>query len=145
MKTLYVLYDGKCAICRRLRAWLGQQIAYVPLAFIPLQAPDIEQRFPGIGALHPDAELFVISDEGEMWRGERAWIICLWALREYREWSQRLAHPALLPFARRACALISENRHALSGWFEGHTPVEVGEKLAAFSEPCRNTGYCRPS
>jgi hypothetical protein len=40
----------------------------------------------------------------------------LWALREYREWSLRLAQPALLPFAAGFCGLISNNRQALSGW-----------------------------
>ncbi|MES2571210.1 MAG: DUF393 domain-containing protein [Verrucomicrobiota bacterium] len=144
MKTLYVLYDGKCALCRRLRGWLGQQMAYVPLSFIPFQAPDLDRRFPGILREHPEEELLVISDEGEFWRGAQAWILCLWALREYREWAQRLAHPVLLPFARRACALIAENRYSLSSWFNEGNTKDLEQKLAALSEPCANTGYCRP-
>ena len=100
MKRLYVLYDGTCHVCRRCRTWLDRQPAFVPLVFIPLQSPEIACRFPGIGALHPERELVVISDTGDVWQGGSAWVMCLWALREYREWSLRLAHPALLPLAR---------------------------------------------
>ena len=55
--------------------------------------------------------------------------MCLWALREYREWSQRLASPALLPWARRACELVSANRLSLSAWFKGMTDDELGGEL----------------
>jgi hypothetical protein len=44
--------------------------------------------------------------------------MCLYALRDYREWSQRLAHPALLPWARRVCELLSENRLQMSRWLD---------------------------
>jgi hypothetical protein len=37
-------------------------------------------------------------------------------LLEYRAWSRRLAHPALLPWTRRACELLSENRLRVSRW-----------------------------
>jgi len=53
-------------------------------------------RFPGIDALKPGEQLLVISDEGAVYRGAHAWIMCLWALENYREHAQRLAHPALL-------------------------------------------------
>ena len=75
--------------------WLAQQPAFVPLVFLPLQAPDLPQRFPGLERLHPEKEIVVFSDSGDVWQGGAAWVMCLWALREYREWSQRLAHPAL--------------------------------------------------
>ena len=131
MKKLYVLYDGECALCRRVRGWLDRQPAFVPLAYIPLQSPEVTCRFPGIERYHPEEQLIVVSDAGELWRGESAWITELWALREYREWAQRLAHPALRPFARRACALISENRHGLSRWLRGATHDELHQTLAA--------------
>jgi hypothetical protein len=35
--------------------------------------------------------------------------MCLWAMRDYREWSLRLATPELMPFARRLIAWISSN------------------------------------
>ena len=144
MNTLYVLYDGKCAFCRRCRAWLGQQPAFVTLAFIPLQSPEIAIRFPGIEALHPEERLVVISDAGEVWRGESAWVTCLWALREYREWSFRLANPVLMPFARQACELISVNRHALSRWFTSEPVERLRDRLASVAvDECASDGYCK--
>ena len=131
MKTLYVLYDGRCEFCRRCRGWLGQQPAFVPLAFIPLQSPEVAIRFPGIERLHPEERLVAISDEGDVWRGDGAWIMCLWALREYREWSQRFANPLLRPFARQACEIISENRHAISRWLADEPAERIRERLAA--------------
>ena len=142
MQTLYVLYDAQCVLCRRCRAWLGQQAAFVPLTFLPLQSPEVTVRFPGIEAMRPEERLVVVSDTGDIWRGEDAWILCLWALREYREWSLRLAHPLLRPFARRVCELISENRHALGAWFSKDSPVELGAHLAALPAPAgANEGY----
>lgn len=145
MKTLYVLYDAKCDFCRHCRGWLGQQPAYVKLAFIPLQSPEVTTRFPGIERFHPDERLVVISDAGEIWQGDGAWIMCLWALREFREWSQRLANPVLRPFARQVCERVSENRHAISRWFADEPIEQVRARLAAGSrEACGEMGYCKP-
>jgi predicted DCC family thiol-disulfide oxidoreductase YuxK len=129
MRTLFVLYDGKCAFCRRCRVWLGQQAAFVPLSFIPFQSPEIACRFPGIEEFHPEERLIVVSDEGELWRGEEAWIMCLWALREYREWSLRLATPPLRSLARRVCELVSDHRYLLSQWFAKDPPAVLRKKL----------------
>ena len=116
MKRLSVLFDGECSLCGRCRDWLARQPAFLELEFIPFQSPEARERFPGIEALHPEEQLLVVSDEGAVYRGPRAWIMCLYALREYRAWSQRLAHPALLPWARGVCELLSENRLQVSRW-----------------------------
>ena len=144
MKRLYVLYDAECAFCRRCRVWLAQQPAFIPLIFIPLQSPELPCRFPGIERFTPSEELVVISDEGAVWRGERAWVTVLWGLREFREWSQRLASPMLLPFARRACELISENRHSISRWFVSGSDQELKQQIrSASGEAVCNAGYCK--
>lgn len=118
MKRLYVLFDGECSLCGRCQAWLARQPAFLELHFLPFQSPEALRRFPGIEALHPEEQLLVISDEGGVYRGPQAWIMCLYALREYREWSRRLAHPALLPWARWFCELLSENRFQVSRWLD---------------------------
>ena len=138
MKTLYVLYDGQCALCRRCRRWLGRQPAFVELRFLPLQFEEVACRFPGIERFHPQEQLLVISDDGAVYQGSYAWIMCLWALRDFREWSQRLASPALLPWARRVCELVSDNRLSLSAWFQRSSDDELGQELAG-----RRTGPCR--
>ena len=55
-----------------------------------------------------------MSDEGDVYRGSHAWIVCLWALKDYREWSFRFAQPALLPLARGIVEWVSTRRHRLS-------------------------------
>ena len=117
MKRLYVLFDHECSLCTHCSRWLTHQEAFIELQLIPLQSPDISRRFPGLkewDKLDLTEKLVVISDEGAVYQGENAWIMCLYALKAYRELSQRLAHPTLRPFARRFCELISKNRLSIS-------------------------------
>ena len=129
MKALYVLYDGECGLCRSCRDWLSRQPAFVELRFIAMQSPEVARRFPGLEKLGLGEELVVVSDEGAVYRGASAWIMCLYALVDYREWSERLAHPALLPLARQACLLVSKNRLRLSNWFFRGKPEAVRKRL----------------
>lgn len=117
MNKLTILYDADCALCQQCRAFLAREPAYIALEFLPLQTPDLATRFPGFADLHPEREIIVIADTGEVWQGGAAWITCLYALRNYREWSYRLATPTLLPLAKRLVAAISRNRHFLSRFF----------------------------
>lgn len=139
MKHLTILYDAKCAMCRRIRVWLSQQPAFVPLIFVPLQDEHLKDRFPGVCKLNPAEELIAIADTGEIWRGVNGWIMTLWALREYRNWSLRMAHPLLKPFARSICHGVSQNRLRLSHWLFGHS-AEAAAKLLAQPE-CKD-GSC---
>ena len=131
MKCLYVLFDADCELCVRCRNWLAQQPAFVPLVFIAFQSNEAKRRFPGIDALKPGEQLLVISDDGAVYRGAHAWIMCLWALENYREHAQRLAHPALLPFAKAVCELLSRNRFFLSNVLFRQNPDTTAQKLAA--------------
>ena len=47
-------------------------------------------------------DLVVAAGTGEVWTGDAAWLMVLWALDDYREWSRRLSSPTLLPMARQA-------------------------------------------
>lgn len=133
MKRLYVLYDQECALCQSCRRWLMRQQAFIELYFSPLQSPEIIQRFPGLkewDQLDLREKLIVVSDEGAVYQGQYAWIMCLYALCEYREWAQCLAHPTLLPFARRVCEAVSRNRYSISQFLKG-TTGELRNKLNA--------------
>jgi predicted DCC family thiol-disulfide oxidoreductase YuxK len=130
MKRLYVLFDAQCELCLRCRNWLIKQPAFVPLVFIPLQSVEAQRRFPGIDAFRPNEQLLAISDGGEVYRGANAWIMCLWALANYREHAQRLAHPALLPFARSVCELLSRNRFFLSDALFRQEPQSAARQIA---------------
>ena len=73
MNRLTVFYDEQCGMCCSVREWLLRQPVYVPLEFIPLQSPMLEQRFPGLSAYAPEKEILVVSDEGGIYRGGGAW------------------------------------------------------------------------
>ena len=140
MKRLYVLFDAQCELCVRCRNWLKNQPAFVPLSFIALQSAEAQQRFPGIDALKPNEQLLVISDEGAVYRGAHAWIMCLWALRKYREHALRLASPVLLSFAQIVCELLSRNRFHLSEALFRQRQLHAAGLLAG-RNPCRK-GSC---
>src|SRR4029078_4162899 len=82
-------------------------------------------------------ELVVVSDEGDVYRNAEAWIACLWALQDSREWSFRFARPALLPLARGIVEWVSTRRHRLSRALgmmsdqEIALPVSAGGALTA--------------
>ena len=114
MKRLYVFYDGECGLCRRCREWLDSQPAWVELLFHPFPSAEARRLCPDLPRFQPDRQLIVLSDEGAVYAGEDAWLICLYALRDYRAWSEKLATPALRPLARTICHLVSHHRLQLS-------------------------------
>ena len=74
-------------------------------------------------------ELVVVGDGGEVYRGDAAFIACLWALEPYREWSIRLARPALRKVARKGFELVSRRRHVISEWLGLGSDDEVERAL----------------
>lgn len=139
MNKLTVLYDADCGFCIRCRWWMLHQPKFVELEFLPAGGPDAAQRFPELAAPGAVEELIVVDDEGGVYRGAHAWLMCLWALVEYREWSDWLAAPALLPLARGAFALVSSNRKKLSAWLGLAPEGEVIEEIR-HAEPPRCAG-----
>ncbi|HCN27937.1 MAG TPA: hypothetical protein DIT64_03965 [Verrucomicrobiales bacterium] len=114
MHTLTIFYDARCGLCSQVRHWLLAQPAHVRLEFLPYDSPEAARRLPGLRHLRADREIVVLADSGEVWQGAGAWIMCLWALREYRSWSARLAAPAMQAAARRVVEWISCHRVGLS-------------------------------
>jgi len=143
MNTLYVFFDGKCALCAKCRGWLESQPLYVNLVFLPYQSYKAKKLCPEIDFYEPDKETVVMADNGDIYQGGAAWIMCLWATRTHREWGMRLASPALLPLAKKVCHLISGKRLTLSKLFG-----KVGDEEFAITvkeetlEPC-DSGSCR--
>ncbi|MEO7908139.1 MAG: DUF393 domain-containing protein [Roseiflexaceae bacterium] len=110
MDTLTVLYDARCNLCSHLRAWLAAQPAYVPLVFVTAGSPEAQRRFPALDHVTTTSELTVIGDDGAVYIEAKAFLICLWALRDYRAWSLRLSTPDMLPLARRVVLWVAQNR-----------------------------------
>ncbi len=138
---LTVLYDAECSICVRFKRWLEQQPQIVPLLFEPYQAALASGRFSGLAAMHPEREVCVVSNDGCVWRGDAAWILCLYALCEYRTWSFRLSTPTLRPLARTLCTAISANRMKISRWL-GRLPIPELQAERRRGEPICVTNRC---
>jgi predicted DCC family thiol-disulfide oxidoreductase YuxK len=84
MKTLTILYDANCRLCCRIKAWLQAQSKYIDLDFIAADSEAARKRYPQLDHAATLKELTVVSDEGHYYRGAKGWLMCLWALREYR-------------------------------------------------------------
>lgn len=122
-RALTVLFDPGCALCRRCRAWMLGQAAYVKLDFVPATSPAARERFGDLPWLGD--ELVVVGDSGEVWVGPAAFLTCLWALVEWREWSYRLAGSTLSAVAERFFYVISKNRASLA-LLLGHHECRTG-------------------
>ena len=133
MQRLYVLFDERCGLCRRAGEWASSQPAYFPLIFIPAGSEQARRLFPSLAQAAEPEELIAVGDSGEVYRGDSAWIMCLFALEGYREWANRLASPALRPLARQAFALVSKQRRSITRWLGLADDHEVARKLQSVS------------
>jgi predicted DCC family thiol-disulfide oxidoreductase YuxK len=116
MKRLAVLYDMKGGFCVSCRHWLAGQPKFVEMDFLPARSAESARRLPGLEKPGDRDEVIVVGDDGSVWRGAKAFLMCLWALEEYRDWSLTLSRPTLLPLARTAVAIPGSLRKRLSSW-----------------------------
>jgi len=110
IKTLTILYDADCGLCCRIKAWLQAQTKYVDLDFIAAGSEAARKRYPQLDHAATLKELTVVSDDGNYYRGAKGWLMCLWALREYRGWAIRFSSPGMAPLARRFVVKVSSIR-----------------------------------
>ncbi|HVF31770.1 MAG TPA: DCC1-like thiol-disulfide oxidoreductase family protein [Acidimicrobiales bacterium] len=122
-RQLTVVYDDDCELCRRCSTWLRCQPTHVPIELLPVSAAREEPRYQGVPWL--GAELVVIDGQGRIWVGAAAFLVCLWATRDWREWSYRLSGPSLAPLAERFFHAISAHRGRI-GAFLGPTTDDCG-------------------
>jgi predicted DCC family thiol-disulfide oxidoreductase YuxK len=147
MDRLYILYDSQCGLCSWAKRWLMNQSALIELRFVPAGSELSRQLFPELfRSVEPPEELVVVSDEGGVYREGSAWIMCLFALEEYRDWANRLAHPLLLPLARQAFALLSKQRSRISRWLSLASELEIAQTLSQINVPaCATEAPQRPT
>ena len=146
MQKLYVLYDPKCELCIHLKDWLAAQNCWIAVAVMPAGSELAGKMFPDLARIATASDLVVISDEGAVYLNDRAWIMVLYALSDYRDWAARLTHPMLMPLARQAWAALSNNRGLLSRWLYGGSPEAIADELRKISmEPCALPGSGLPA
>ena len=114
MLSLTLLYDPDCGLCRRVQGWLADQPKLVELRMIPVKTEAARRRYPQLNHDLTVEDLTAISDRGEVYFGPKAWLMVLWTLTKYRDWSYRLAAPELLPTTRRVVSLVSQHRYQIS-------------------------------
>ena len=114
MKSLTVLYDPACGLCRRAHEWLAEQPKLLELQFVPCNSEEARRRYPHLDHALTAKDLTLVSDQGAVYFGPKAWLMVLWALSRYREWAYRLSSPERLPTTKRVVSLISQNRYQIS-------------------------------
>jgi predicted DCC family thiol-disulfide oxidoreductase YuxK len=133
--SITIVYDAGCGLCTRTKDWIRQQAPFIGIGFVASGSPDARRRFPQL----PVEELAVVANTGEVWLGNHAWIVCLWALRGYRDLAFRLTSPLLLAMAREAFAIVSKNRAALSSMLKLRRERELEQQLRRVIVPrCQN-------
>jgi predicted DCC family thiol-disulfide oxidoreductase YuxK len=137
VEKIYVLYDPKCELCCRLKNWILIQRSWLGIAVLEQGSERARRLFPELERIAGKDDLAVISDEGAVYLNDRAWIMVMYAMVEYREWASRLTHPLLMPLARQAFAALSKNRHSISRWLNSENTEEIaGELRKVELEPC---------
>lgn len=110
MRSLTILYDASCGLCSAARRWLERQELYLPVDFVPCGTPRAEMHFPTLDHDLSRQEVTVVADDGAIWRGTEAWILCLWATHRFRGLSQTLAQPGQMHRARAFFEMVSRQR-----------------------------------
>ena len=143
MNHLIAFYDIHCGMCCACKRWIQNEPAYIPISFVSYQSEKAHRIFPDIDSYNPAGEILVMADDGALYRGGKGWIMCLYALVEYREWAMRLAQPALLPMAKKVCHAVSNNRHALSKLFRDRGDADLGHEPEGLKANLCTDGNCK--
>jgi predicted DCC family thiol-disulfide oxidoreductase YuxK len=94
---LTVLYDQRCPLCRRLKAWLRSQPTLVPIEFVAAGSDEARRRYPQLDHQRTLTLLTVVATDGAVYEGERAWLACAWTLPRWQPVAEHLgSSPALL-------------------------------------------------
>jgi predicted DCC family thiol-disulfide oxidoreductase YuxK len=139
VRHLVLLYDAGCPLCTRFRQWLVDQPHAIPLSAIAAGSPEARRLLP---ALDHDAtlrEVTVVGDDGQVWSGARAWVMCLWATVAHRETALRLSTPVGLPVARAMAYAAAGLRGARTT-----TALPAPGRLAGGGYPDDCDGHCQP-
>ena len=131
---LYVLYDHGCGLCSHLVQWMSRQHSTWELQFVAAGSPESRQLFPDLTLPSRPEELIVVGEDGAVYRGDAAYIMCLYALDGYRPLAVRMSQPTWRPLARRIFTMISTNRLQISD-FLGLRSEEALTQTMVSKEP----------
>jgi predicted DCC family thiol-disulfide oxidoreductase YuxK len=114
VRSLTVIYDPTCPLCRKAATWLFAQPAYVDVRFCAAGSPAARATFPTLDHEATRNQLTVVGDGGEVYYDERGWLMCLWATKRYRGVALRMATPeGARESAKRFVLWVSRHRKGL--------------------------------
>jgi predicted DCC family thiol-disulfide oxidoreductase YuxK len=100
VRALTVLFDGECAVCRASKRWLAMHAPLVELRLVDVRSDLARRRFPELDLAECLQQVTVVTDTGHVYRGEQAFIMCLWALRSGRSLALQMARGRKAPVLR---------------------------------------------
>jgi hypothetical protein len=96
---------------------------------VPVGSPEALRRFPDLDHPATRNEVTVVGDGGQVYRGDSAWVVCLWALADHRALSHMLSTPSGRRLAR--AAAMTAARHRERDQAAGRRPPAPGGTRAA--------------
>jgi predicted DCC family thiol-disulfide oxidoreductase YuxK len=127
--SLTALYDDRCPLCRRLKEWLGAQATLAPIEFLPADSAAAHRRFPRLDHDRTTRVLTVVSSDGGVYEGERAWLVCAWALPAWQPLTEHFGTGLRLRLVRLAARAVDGHRH----------------RRRAGTEPCARCSIATPA
>jgi len=109
---------------------MQEQPAYCRIDFLPAGSERARRLFPQLRSEEVPSELVVITDGGEVYTDDGAWIVCLWALAGYRPWAHRLSRAPLRHLARKVWGMVSSNRAEISRMLALKSDAELAQRLS---------------
>lgn len=110
-----VLYDEHCPLCRRLKRWLAGQPTLYDVAFVAADSPEAHRRFPDLDHGRTTRILTVVASDGAVYEGERAWVVCAWALPAWQPVTEGLGGAIPLRLVALAARAVDVCRHRPPG------------------------------
>jgi predicted DCC family thiol-disulfide oxidoreductase YuxK len=109
--TLTALYDDRCPLCRRLKEWLAGQATLAAVEFVPADSAESHDRFPLLDHARTTRVLTVVSSEGAVYEGERAWLVCGWSLPAWQPVTEQLGRGLRLRLVGVVARAVDGYRH----------------------------------
>ncbi|CAG7601007.1 DCC1-like thiol-disulfide oxidoreductase family protein [Actinacidiphila bryophytorum] len=113
LRGLTVLYDPHCRVCAFVGGWLAGQRKLIPLRLVPVGSGQARRLFPALD--HDGAtrrEITAVGDAGQVYVGDSAWVVCLWALADHRALAHAMSTPSGRRLARAAMLGVAKYRNA---------------------------------
>ncbi|MGW5354352.1 thiol-disulfide oxidoreductase DCC family protein [Streptomyces sp. NPDC004031] len=115
-----MLTDPACRLCRFVAGWIAGRRQLVPVRLVPVGSEQARRLFPELD--HDEAtrrEITVVGDAGQVYTGQNAWVVVLWALADHRALAHRMSTPAGRRLARAAVLSAAKYREATWGEHAG--------------------------